>query len=201
MFARFGTLLGLLVAICCVSDHASAQIRSPGNHPRYGLELEPHLVVQWTNEPVWDDEGIGVGLRASIPVVDNGPVQSINNSLAVGFGLDWAHFDGCGAFNDQCDVNDFWIPLVVQWNFWITRSISLFPEIGLALQYSVLDWDNRVPPGCQRVNGLNICNDDVDDLDVEFVLWLGARFMVSNNIGITLRLGVPSLLLGLSILM
>jgi hypothetical protein len=49
------------------------------------------------------------------------------------------------------------------------------------------------------VNGVNICNDDVDDLDVELVLWFGARFIVADNIALTLRLGSPSLLFGVSI--
>jgi hypothetical protein len=182
-----------------VASSASAQIRSPRSHPHYGVELEPHLVVQWADEPFWNDTGVGVGLRASIPVIPDGPINTINNSLAVGFGLDWTHFDGCGRWNDLCDANDFWIPLVVQWNFFVTKNISLFGELGLALQYSVLEWEGLIPSNCARVNGVNICNDDVDDLDVELVLWFGARFIVADNIALTLRLGSPSLLFGVSI--
>ncbi len=181
-----------------VTSGASAQIRSPRSHVHYGVELEPHLVVQWADEPFWDDTGVGVGLRASIPVIPDGPINSINNSLAVGFGLDWAHFDGCGPWNDVCDANDFWIPLVVQWNFFLTKNISLFGELGLALQYSVLEWEGGIPSNCARVNGVNICNEDVDDLDVELVLWFGARFIVADNVALTLRLGSPSLLFGVS---
>jgi hypothetical protein len=187
-----------VAALLLAASSASAQIRSPRSHNLYGVELEPHLVVQWADEPWWDDTGVGVGFRASIPVLANGPIDSINNSLAVGFGLDWAHFDGCGPFNDVCDANDFWIPLVLQWNFYLTRSISLFGEFGLALQYSTLDWDGPVPGNCARINGVDICNDDVDDLDIELVLWLGARFSLSENVALTLRLGTPSLLLGVS---
>ncbi len=187
------TALTLLAA-----SSASAQIRNPRSHPHYGVELEPHLVVQWSDEPYWDDTGVGIGLRASIPVIPDGPIHSINNSLAIGFGLDWAHFDGCGPWNDVCDANDFWIPLVVQWNFFVTKNISLFGELGLALQYSVLEWEGPIPSNCARVNGVNICNDDVDDLDVELVLWFGARFIVSDNVALTIRLGSPSLLFGVS---
>jgi hypothetical protein len=181
-----------------IASSASAQIRNPRSHAHYGVELEPHLVVQWADEPYWDDTGIGVGLRASIPVIPDGPINSINNSLAVGFGLDWAHFDGCGRFNDVCDANDFWIPLVLQWNFYLTRAISLFGEFGLALQYSTLDWDGPIPGNCGRINGVDICNDDVDDLDIELVLWLGARFALGDNVALTIRLGTPSLLFGVS---
>jgi hypothetical protein len=197
---HFAALAAAAFALLLASS-ASAQIKSPRSHPHYGVELEPHLVVQWADEPYWDDTGIGVGLRASIPVIEDGPINSINNSLAIGFGLDWAHFDDCGPWNDVCDANDFWFPLVVQWNFFLTKSISLFGEFGLAFQYSTLDWDGPIPGNCARINGVNICNNDVDDLDVELVLWLGARFLLSDNIALTLRLGSPSLLFGVSILL
>src|SRR5689334_18615538 len=112
-------------ALASMATVAHAQIGNPNNHLHYSFELEPHLVVQWEDEPWWDDDGIGVGLRATIPVIDNGPVTSINNSLGIGFGLDWAHFDdacwGPGprprVIGDECSADDFWVPVVVQWNF------------------------------------------------------------------------------------
>jgi hypothetical protein len=194
--ALFGFACAVVLAVA--SSTAFAQIRNPGAHPRYGVELEPHLVLQWTDEPYWDDEGIGIGLRGSIPIIDNGPIRTINNSLAISFGLDWAHFGDCGRYDDFCDANDFWFPIVAQWNFWLTKSISLFPEIGLAIQYSTLGWDGDFPNECERVNGVRWCSGDADDLDVEFVTWLGARFLVADGIALTLRLGRPSLTFGVS---
>ena len=189
-----------ILLLSLISASAAAQIRSPGSHPRYGVELEPHLVVQWAEEPWWDDEGIGVGLRASIPLIDNGPVRTINNNLAISFGLDWAHFDDCGRpYNDLCDADNIWFPVVVQWNFFLSKVVSLFPELGLGIQYSMLDWDGRIPNQCVRIDGVNVCDDDVDDIDLHLVLWFGARFALSNEIAFTVRLGVPSLLLGVSI--
>ncbi|HKP56027.1 MAG TPA: hypothetical protein VJV78_04895 [Polyangiales bacterium] len=191
---RSTTLCLSLLVLGLWSTSAAAQIRSPGSHPRYGVELEPHLVIQWSNEPYWNDAGIGVGLRASIPLIQQGPVTTINNSLALGFGFDWAHFD-CGPY-DTCDSSDLWFPVVVQWNFFITPAISLFPELGLGIQYSWLDWDGRVPNDCVRIQGTNICDDDVDDVDVHLVFWFGARFQLSKDIALVLRLGIPSLLFG-----
>jgi len=197
-----GAILGACVAALVLAANATAfaQIKSPRDHTHYGVELEPHLVVQWGDEPYWNDTGIGVGLRASIPVIPDGPVSTINNSLAVSFGLDWAHFD-CGPYNDLCDADNFWIPIVAQWNFYLTKSISLFGELGLAFQYSVLHWAGDIPANCVRVNGRDVCTGHVDDFNVEFVLWFGARFLVSNNIALTLRLGTPSLLFGVSFLL
>jgi hypothetical protein len=197
------TLLGLLVAcvmgLATLTQSAQAQIRSPGAHPDYGAELDLHLVWQWAEEPWWNDEGIGVGLRASIPVIDNGPIETINNNLAVTFGLDWAHFDGnCDRAGFDCDANDFWLPIAVQWNFFLSKVVSLYPELGLAIQHSTFNWD--APGGCVNVPGPDVC-DDGSDTDIEFVFWLGSRFNVSDDFAITLRLGLPSLLLGASFLL
>src|ERR1700742_955133 len=93
---RLGRLLGrATVAILLLfwAGTARAQIKEPGNHPKYAVELEPHFLAHW-DEPYWGGDGIGVGLRASIPIIEDGPVTTINNSLAIGFGFDWAHFSG-----------------------------------------------------------------------------------------------------------
>jgi hypothetical protein len=197
---HLGALLTGMLLVVAFSAPANAQIRNPGAHPRYAAELDLHLVWQWADEPWWNDEGIGLGMRASIPLLDNGPIETINNNLAITFGLDWAHFDGnCERAGFECDANDFWIPVAVQWNFFLSRVVSLYPEIGLALQHSTYSTDVDVP-GCRNVRGFPVCGDD-DDTDIEFVIWLGSRFNVSEDLAITLRLGLPSLLLGVSFLL
>lgn len=191
------------LAVSSFAAAASAQIDRPGSHLTYGVELEPHLVVQWDDDPSWwGEDGIGLGLRASIPIIENGPVRTINNSLAIGFGLDWAHFDdSCGPdpngpFNEDCSADDFWLPVVLQWNFFFSDLISAFPELGLAIEHT--RWDGY---WCGRGNNGNLyrCGDgDSSDTDVELVLWLGVRFHLADNFALTLRLGTPSLLLGAS---
>ena len=195
--------LSASVLVLCTwlgAGRAQADIGNPGNHIKYSAEIEPHLVLQWSDEPTWNDEGVGLGLRASIPLMQNGPVTTINNSLAVGFGLDWAHFDdncfGPGNNNlaRDCAANDFWIPVVVQWNFFFSDVVSAFPELGIGIQHTEFDgtW-------CVRNGNNGFCeNGGGSDTDVELVLWLGVRFHLSNAFAITLRLGTPSLLLGAS---
>jgi hypothetical protein len=192
-------LVGLCA--CLVPGQAQADIGKPGGHHEYSAEIEPHLVLQWADEPSWNDEGIGLGLRASIPLIQNGPVTTINNSLAIGFGLDWAHFDDeCfGPFPNRnvlgrdCSANDFWIPVVVQWNFFFSDVVSAFPELGVGIQHTRFDgtW-------CVENRNATFCDDGGSDTDVELVLWLGVRFHLSQAFAITLRLGTPSLLLGAS---
>ena len=191
------TLLALVLTVL-TGAAAKAQIKSPGAHLHYDAEVDAHLVVQWAHELHWHDEGIGLGVHVAIPVIDNGPVTTINNSLAVAFGLDWAHFgDSCdlpGVADDDCSANDFWFPVVAQWNFYFTKVVSAFPELGLAIQHS--SWDSEY---CRQGNGNYVrCDDGGSDTDVELVMWLGVRFQLQDTFALTLRLGTPSLLLGAS---
>ncbi|MBK8999753.1 MAG: hypothetical protein IPM35_28890 [Myxococcales bacterium] len=180
---------------------ASAQIKQPGAHPKYSVELEPHLVIDWGNHGPGDDEALGVGLRATIPFLDNGPISKINNNMGIGFGLDWAHNgDACGRWrwgnrywNDSCSYDVIMLPVVVQWNFWLTPIISVFGEAGLEIEHTRWEWDN-CPWG-------NDCKDS--DTDVEPVFWGGGRFLFGkgSNVGGVVRLGWPYLSLGVGILL
>lgn len=170
------------------SAPASAQINTPGRHPRYTAELEPHLVWQWTGDERARNDGIGMGFRASIPLLQDGPVSTINNSLAISFGLDWAYFPECYDYGD-CSENDFWVPVVAQWNFYLTQVISIFPEFGLGFRNAIIDYDSP----CRGNN----CRGSA--LEVHPVLWFGARFRLAEAVALTLRLGTPSLQLGVSL--
>ena len=185
---KLSSIFFAAVATLTLASAAQAQIDRPGAHLSYTAEVEPHLVLQHT-----DDDGIGIGMRASFPIIDNGPIRTINNSLALGVGFDWSHWDDeCPGPFDDCDGNDFWIPMVVQWNFFFSDLISAFPELGLGLEYEAWDEDYGI-----RCRGNDWCDDD-DDLDVELVLWLGVRFHLAREVALTVRLGTPSILIGAS---
>ena len=198
--------LALIAGFACVwvllgADIASAQINRSGGHRKYSAEIEPHLVLQWSNTPGWNNDGIGVGLRGSIPVIESGPVTTINNSLAVGFGLDWAHFgDQCdygyfkNNYNGACGGDTFWLPVVLQWNFYFSDLISAFPELGLALEHSSFDFDGNF---CGGGNNRYACGWS-GGTHLELVFWLGIRFHLADSVALTLRLGTPSVLIGAS---
>jgi hypothetical protein len=207
--ARTLVRLVLTALLCCFPRPVSAQIKEPGHHTPYSVELEPHFTFGWNEGPHhFGNEGLGLGLRASIPLIDNGPITTINNSLALTFGLDWLHFgydrdvachDFRGAFCDEQDfgANTFWIPVAVQWNFFVHRSISVFAELGLAVAHERWSWARPCPgaPG-------TLCeyHDTRTDF-AELVFYPGARFMVSDRVGVTVRLGFPHVTLGASFLL
>jgi hypothetical protein len=160
-------------------------IKSPGQHPQYSFEAEPHLLLGlWGVPGPGGGTGLGVGFRGSIPIVDNGFVDTINNSVAISFGLDWVHYDVdnwcarywrgpvyCG-YGDNFSI--FWLPVMMQWNFYLTQHWSVFGEPGLALQV----------------------NDDHynDNFDIDLALYVGGRYHFSDAAGLTLRLGWPGAL-------
>jgi len=190
------------LALSLVPALASAQIKQPGAHPKYSVELEPHLIIDWEDHGWDNDEAIGPGLRATIPFLDNGPITTINNNMGIGFGLDWAHNgDACGRWRwggryyySDCSYDVFMLPVVVQWNFWLTPIVSVFGEGGLTINHVRWEWDN-----CPWAN--NDCDDS--DTDLEPVFWAGGRFLfgANSNVGGIVRLGWPYVSLGVGILL
>jgi hypothetical protein len=196
-----GIVLGILGIIW--AGNAEAQIKQPGAHPDYGVELDPHLVIQYAHGPFFDDEGIGVGLRASIPFVRNGPIPQINNNMGISFGGDIAFFNadlGCrsqgnGLLGDECDGTDIWLPVLFQWNFFFTKVVGAFFEIGPAVSY----WHRSWLDDC---GGGNVCERSASDLDLfNFAGFIGGRFLFSERVGMTVRLGTPYVSVGATFLL
>jgi hypothetical protein len=194
------SLGGALLALLAVSTwHRPAQadtliIKNPGDHPRYVFEAEPHLVLGFIEPPGYAaGTGFGLGFRGSIPIVRNGFVPSINNSVAIGFGVDFAHYgrgDYCrnGGPLPDCDrvrangFNEFYFPVVMQWNFFLSRNWSVFGEPGVALNYHAWDGPTRL---------------DVDP----FIFFLGGRYHFSDKVTLTMRIGYPAFSVGCSFLL
>jgi hypothetical protein len=200
---RILALLATSALVFLVAPRADAQIKQPGSHGSYSVELEPHLLLLWRDHSrdYWDDgSGYGLGMRASIPIVDNGFISSINNSVAIGFGLDWGRYSHqCWLKNDRdwkgdCSNDEVLIPVVMQWNFYLTRAFSLFGEPGLAVRHSRWSWPNGY---CDGPNGAVPCDYSDSDTDVEPVLFVGGR-VGNDDVSFTFRLGWPYASVGAS---
>jgi hypothetical protein len=191
------------LSACCAlfSSAAGAQIKEPGQHPQYMLELEPHLLLQYADRPT-GEQGLGFGVRASIPFVHNGPVPSINNNIGISFGMDIAFFGGdemCRRrgvqfFAEDCSALNLWLPATGQWNFFLTPVVSVFGEFGIAFQH--VRWSF----GGTCANGAR-CSATEANTDVEPTAFVGGRFLVFNRrAGLTVRLGWPYLSVGAAML-
>ena len=193
----------LFTLICCafassVADRAHAQstVRAPGQRPAYSVELEPHVLLTPFEAPDNpSSEGYGVGVRGTVELAPEGFIPKLNDSVGIGFGLDWIRYDGQGGrgyclrfeYTPQgvpvCvetsahSSSYMYIPVVMQWNFWLHRQWSAFGEPGLAVFH--------------RSGG---------DFGAVPVFNVGGRFHFNDSLALTLRLGYPSFSLGVSFL-
>ncbi len=192
--AHGSLLTALLVSAATLglsaSAYAQSVIKRPGAHPDYVFEAEPHLAFGFLDGP-YDGEGFGPGFRGTIELVDNGFVSTINNTVGIGFGLDWLMYgDHCHGNRRDCHSHDrIILPVVLQWNFWLTRQWSVFGEPGLALRFHN-DHDGR----------------DFDDRGrrtrlLPFVFYAGGRYHFTDSVALTMRIGHPTLSVGVSFLL
>ena len=165
----------------------------------YVAEIEPHLVLGSAPPGRGAGSGAGIGVRAAVTVAPDGFIRGVNDSVAIGFGLDFGHYYGAYAFNgyrDQClhfepgpagtevctDVtsnggsyNYVFVPVVMQWNFWLTERFSAFGEPGLSF-YHLANYGFSASPA----------------------LYIGGRFRLADRITLTARIGYPTVSFGAS---
>lgn len=153
------------------SAQAQNLIRQPGAHNQYQLEVEPQLGVRWNSH--WyggDSSGVGPGVRVNFPLMHNGPIDTINNNIAISVGLNTYFFNH--------DVVNFSVPVAFQWNFYFTDIISVFGEAGLVHDfYTRSNWSSfRFDPLFQG----------------------GGRFQF-GKVGVVVRMGYPGASVGCNI--
>jgi hypothetical protein len=139
-------------------------INQYGEHPSYVFEAEPHLSLGF-GYPFDGGNWLGLGFRGTFNLT-NGFVKSINDSIGIGFGLDFA--PGYGGY--------FLIPVVMQWNFWLSTHWSVFGEPGIAFTNAPF---RAFDP----------------------VLYAGGRFHFTDRIALTMRAGYPDFSVGISFLL
>lgn len=209
---RFALAGGAALSLLLAAGRAQAQIHNPGDHPHYSVELEPHGIWDWGFGPDnFGSDGFGLGARATIPIIQDGPISSINNSMGIGFGLDWAHYgNNCGygffgrfsaAYYPSCSANALIFPVVMQWNFWLTPVISVFGEPGLAIEHWWASYSYPQLPGYPAGYCPYGAYCSPSDTTVIPVFQGGARFMFGKSVGLTVRIGIPYLSVGASFLL
>jgi hypothetical protein len=140
-----------------------AIIKRPGDHPRYVFEAEPHVVFGW-GDPFFPGGLPGAGFRGTFHIA-NGFVKTINDSIGIGVGV------------DVVTNGHVVVPVVMQWNFWLSTHWSVFGEPGLAIGgggSSTAVWP---------------------------AFFLGGRFHFTDRVALTLRLGYPDFAVGVSFLL
>jgi opacity protein-like surface antigen len=174
---RFLAAAAIATALVLGGSAASAQsiIRQPGQHQNK-VEFEIHGIVGWHWRHAYG-YSLGPGFRVGIPIVQNGFVRTINNSVAINFGLDVLFWPGYGGYASLVS------PVMLQWNFYLTGRLSVFGEAGVAFEFYPFDRGDCRFGGCGEY----------------FWLWPGlaggARYHFGGSAGfptLTMRLGFPT---------
>jgi hypothetical protein len=155
----FLTLLG--EGVCRAQERSI--IRQPGDHPHYIFEAEPHGVIGF-GDPFFPYVTPGLGFRGTFHIAD-GFVKTINDSVGIGFGI------------DVTTSGNVVVPVVMQWNFWLSTHWSVFGEPGLAIG------------GGPRVN---------PESPIWPAIFFGGRYHFNDRIALTMRIGFPTASVGVS---
>jgi len=165
-FARrsITTLAALGAFSCARSATAEEQnlIRNADDHPRYFFDAEPHALLGYG--PFVRNFAPGVGFRGTFIIVQNGFIPNLNNSVGIGVGADLFLARGGGAVA---------VPVVLQWNFWLSTHWAVFGEPGIVLAFGPRDY---IGP----------------------TFFAGGRYHFTERIALTLRLGYPAITAGVS---
>jgi hypothetical protein len=204
---RHSIFVGALVLVSTVALPAAQArdqrvIRDWRTPIGYQLELEPHLVAGTDPPGPGTGSGVGIGVRASMVILPDGFIRNVNDSVAIGVGLDFGHYYGSGDYyndRDECvhwepapngtsvctdttsyggTYNYVYLPVVMQWNFWLTQRWSVFAEPGINV-YFLSHHSFEVSPA----------------------LYAGGRFAITDKITLTGRIGYPAVSLGLSFML
>ena len=160
---------GLWICTCASAAGAARAdesiIKNPGDHPSYRFEAEPHGLLGFGG-PFRDGRGeLGAGFRGTVVILDNGFIKTINNSVGITFGVD--------LFFAR---NTVFIPVAMQWNFWLTNHWSVFGEPGIGIAANKHRKSDALNP----------------------LIMLGGRYHFNDKIALTLRVGYPAVSVGVS---
>ena len=179
-----GSILALAGFLELASEaEAKTVIKNPDEHPDYRAELEPHgTLVLWHRyynrryryygRGPFETPEFGAGFRATIEIADPAFIPKINNTVGITFGIDATTCRYC--YREDVTL---WLPVAMQWNFFLTDKWSVFAELGL------------VP----RIDGFNDVYAYLDPL-----FELGGRYHFNDTVALTMRIGYPFINVGVS---
>lgn len=185
------TLCGLLAATLTVSGAAFAQSSSSGSSfdqpnglfDRTSHDRKPEIAV-FVSMPYFYGFGVGVGARYSMPLLKDGFIDSLNDSVELELGADYA-FTWSGLFG-SFNEHQFDLAAEGRWTFHMTPQFDLYGKLGIGPGFWVAS---------ASVAGLNASS---AGFLFYFDVAAGARYRLSDTFLLRAELGSYGLRLGLA---
>jgi hypothetical protein len=106
-----------ITAMAMLGSAATAEAQAHRGR-KDGVRVDLHLDLGWY-------QAFGLGFRVDIPIVKDGLIDSANDELSLSPGAELYFWDY------QTTFLGIWPILALQWNFYVGREWSVFPELGL----------------------------------------------------------------------
>lgn len=158
---RLSAVLCALALVAALGAPAEARADESGNRFSSAVRFELHVDFGWYS-------AFGGGLRVEFPVAPRGLLEGVDDELALSLGAEVFYF-----------YEPSWVGVgvypvaAVQWNFFVSRNLSLFPELGVAFLFG---------PGRDRYWGTFVAP----------YLGLGGRWHFTDRNALLLRVSWPA---------
>ncbi len=144
-------LMGCLVAVVCLVMLVPQQVRAqensmsaPGGLKDAGHHDRDSMLSFFALLPWGYGSGIGLAARYTLPIVDDGFIDTINDSVELEFGGDvW--FGGLGA--RDYSYTGLAIPVEGRWTFHFTPKFSAYGKLSLGWYFNFWHDDYDYDPG------------------------------------------------------
>lgn len=175
------TVVALALALGAVAASPRQALAQPSVIERpYGgtrpLVLDVHAGFSWLGL------GLAAGARFGIPIVHNGFIANLNNAVYINFGAD-LYFVHYKSRADDIYAVGLGLPVTMHWEFYFTPRWTAFGEVGINfyLHPSLIHGDGWAwSPGHW------------------LIIAAGGRYMLSESLALTLRVGNPYVAFGVS---
>jgi len=157
-------LFALIVFVVIPMEVQAQRINEPFDGKR-GVTLAPIAGL------VYSHSGLALGVRLGIPIIHNGFIPTLNNSVSINFGVD-TYFTP--VHNDLLFALSF--PITLHWEFYFNSRWSAFGELGANIYL-----DAAFLKGGQFLFAP----------DRWLFFAFGGKMHFSDNFGLVLRVGYP----------
>ena len=112
-------------------------VRKPGGLMDASEHDRPSMLSFFLELPYYGGFGLGAGARYTLPLLKNGFISNLNDSVELEFGADgWFSFYGFWALG---------VPVEGRWTFHITPEFSAYGKVGVGLGVAAVTAFNGAP--------------------------------------------------------